>query len=183
MSEELRTAAKSYFEQEIPVVPVKQKKPLIEWAHWQTAHQTEEEFQSLPWKEADGFAVICGTKLYDGLFLGAIDFDVKNVGEEARERGKRTLKQLLTTQIEQTPSGGQHWIYHCQTKPRTISVYHDQCGLELLGTGKLCIMASSHGYTRINDNTPTIVQDLEESFHKALFNAGMKTEERTSKAV
>ena len=96
---------------------VKQKKPLIEWAHWQTAHQTLAEFQSLPWEEADGFAVICGTKLCNGLFLGAIDFDVKNVSEEARERGKRTLKQLLTTQIEQTPSGGQHWIYYCQTSP------------------------------------------------------------------
>jgi Fe2+ or Zn2+ uptake regulation protein len=183
MSEELRIAATSYFEQDTAVVPVKQKKPLVEWAHWQTAQQTWEEFQSLLWEEADGFAVVCGTKLCNGLFLGAIDFDVKNVSEEARERGKRTLKQFLTTQIEQTPSGGQHWLYYCQTKPRTISVYHDQCSLELLGAGKLCIMAPSHGYSRINDNTPTIVQDLEESFYKAMFNAGMKTEERATEAA
>lgn len=182
MSENLKTAAKSYFEQEIPVIPVKQKKPLVEWAHWQTIRQTAEEFQALPWEEADGFAVICGTKLRNGLYLGAVDFDVKNVSEEAKERGKKTLKQLLTTQIEQTPSGGQHWIYHCQTKPRTISSYHDLCGLELLGTGKLCIMAPSNGYTRTNDNTPTIVQDLEELFYRAMFSAGIRPKERTPDA-
>jgi hypothetical protein len=36
--------------------------------------------------------------------------------EEAKEKGQQALKKILCTQIEQTPSGGQHWIYHCHDK-------------------------------------------------------------------
>jgi Fe2+ or Zn2+ uptake regulation protein len=163
-------------------VPVKQKKPLVEWALWQTRPQTTEEFQALPWNEADGFAVICGTELDNGLHFGAIDFDVKNVSEEAQENGRKALRHLLVTQVEHTPSGGQHWIYYCHSKPRTISSYHDECGLEILGEGKLCIMAPSQDYRRINDNTPSTVQDLEESLYEALFNAGIKPKEQKADA-
>jgi Fe2+ or Zn2+ uptake regulation protein/Zn-finger protein len=183
MSENLESTAKSYFDQGTAVVPVKQKKPLVEWALWQNRPQTPEEFQALPWNEgADGFAVICGTELDNGLYLGAIDFDVKNVSEEAQENGRKALKHLLATQVEQTPSGGQHWIYHCHNKPRTISSCHDECGLEILGEGKLCIMASSQGYKRLNDNTPTIVHDLESLLCEAMLKAGVKPKERKTDA-
>ena len=182
MSENLEGAAKLYFDQKIPVVAVRQKKPLVEWAPWETRDQNREEFEALPWNEADGFAVICGTKLGNDLYVGAVDFDVKNVSEEAREKGRQILKHLLITQIEQTPSGGQHWIYYCNNKPRTLSVYHNECGLELLGEGKLCIMASSLGYKRLNDNNPTIVRDLEDSLLEAMFKAGFKPKEHKADA-
>ena len=173
---ETQDSAKTYFDQGVPVVAVKQKKPLVEWAHWQTKPQTAEEFEALPWSEADGFAVICGTKLNNGLYAGAVDFDVKNVSEEAQEKGQQILKKMLCTQMEQTPSGGQHWVYHCNAKPRTISVYHNEYALEILGEGKLCIMAPSRGYRRLNDNTPAVVNDLEDSMLQAIWKAGFKPE-------
>ena len=182
LSEGLESAAKSYFDQRLNVVPVKQKKPLVEWALWQTRPQTIEEFEALPWNEADGFAIICGTKLDNGLYLGATDFDVKNVSEEAQENGRKTLKHFPVTQVEQTPSGGQHWIYYCHNKPITLSSYHDECGLEILGEGKLCIMAPSQGYRRLNDNTPSTVQGLEQSLYEAMLNAGTKPKDKKSEA-
>ncbi|MCW4046856.1 MAG: bifunctional DNA primase/polymerase [Candidatus Bathyarchaeota archaeon] len=172
MSENLYAAAKAYFQEHIPVVAVKQKKPLVDWAKWQTETQTPQELENQPWNAADGFAIICGTKQKNGLYIGAVDFDLRNLSEEAITKGKQILKCLLTTQIEQTPSGGQHWIYHTQTKPRTISAYHNEFGLELLGEGKLCIMAPSQGYKRLNDNTPATLLDLETEFYKAIRKAG-----------
>jgi Fe2+ or Zn2+ uptake regulation protein len=182
MPENLETAAKPYFDRRLAVVPVKQKRPLVEWASWQTNPQRLEEFEALPWKEADGFAVVCGTDLNNGQYMGVVDFDVKNVSEEAKEKGRQVLKHLLITQIEETPSGGQHWIYFCNNKPKTISVYHNECGLELLGEGKLCIMASSQGYKRLNDNSPSTVQDLESSLSEAMFKAGVKPKEQKADA-
>jgi len=143
--------AKAYHNQGLPVVPLKGKHPLTDWAKWQNQPQTREEYESLPWDKADGFAVICGIKNKDGLFIGTVDFDVKNLPSEVAEKGREVLKHLPTTQIEETPSGGQHWIYLSQQKPKTISVYHNICGLELIGEGKLCIMAPSRGYKRLND--------------------------------
>ena len=182
MSESLENTAKSYFDHKIPVVTVKQKKPLVEWAPWQTRPQTVEEFEALPWQETGGFAIVCGTKLDSGLYIGTVDVDVKNVSKEAQEKGQHILKKMLCTQIEQTPSGGQHWIYYCHNKPKTLSAYHCECGLEILGEGKLCIMAPSQGYKRLNDNAPSIIQDLEGSLYEAMFKAGFKLEERKAEA-
>ena len=181
MPENLHAAAKAYFQELIPVVAVKQKKPLVDWAHWQTRPQTPEELENQPWNAADGFAIICGTKQKNDLYIAAVDFDVKNVSEEAQAKGKQILKQMLTTQIEETPSGGQHWIYQTHAKPRTLSAYHNEYGIELLGEGKLCIMAPSEGYTRLNDNEPTILNDLETELYEAIHHAGFKPKPETPK--
>ncbi len=181
-SDTLLRAGKEYQEQGIPVVAIKQKKPLISWAQWQTRSQTHEEFENQPWTTADGFAIVCGTKTETGLFPAAIDFDVKNVTEEAKANARSILKQLLTTRIEQTPSGGQHWIYLCHNKPKTVSVHHDECALELLGEGKLCIMAPSTGYKPLNDNQPAVLSNLETSLYDAMYKAGFKPKTQTSKA-
>lgn len=174
--------AKAYFERDIAVVAVKQKKPLTEWAQWQTRKQTKEEFKNQPWQTADGFGILCGTKQKNGLYMAAVDFDVKNVNEEAQDKGRQILKQLLVTQIEQTPSGGQHWIYQTHTQPKTMSSFHSECGLELLGEGKLCIMAPSQGYKRLNDNEPSIVSDLETELFEAMYYAGFKPKKEQTKA-
>ena len=171
--------AKAYHNQGLPVVPLKGKQPLTDWAKWQNQPQTQEEYESLPWNKADGFAVICGIKNKDGLFIGTVDFDVKNLPSEVAEKGREVLKHLPTTQIEETPSGGQHWIYLSQQKPKTISVYHNICGLELIGEGKLCIMAPSRGYKRLNDNPPTVISgSLESAFFEALQKAGIAAKEK-----
>ena len=175
-----QTTAREYFNGGANIVPVKQKKPLTDWARWQTQRQTTEEFENLPWTNADGFAVICGTKLNNNLFTAAVDFDIKNVTDQAQATGKQVLKRLPTTQMETTPSGGQHWIYHSHTKPKTMSCYHKECGLELLGEGKLCIMAPTKGYKRLNDNTPTVILDMETQLYDAMFQAGFKPKPPTT---
>jgi len=136
--------------------------------------QNREEFDSQPWQDADGFAVVCGTDNSEGLFVAAIDFDVKNVSEDAIAKGRQVLKHLLITRVEETPSGGQHWIYRCRNKPRSISAYHNDCGLELLGEGKLCIMAPSSGYKRLNDNSLSTIADLEAELAEAMHKTGFK---------
>lgn len=108
MLQSVKEAAHEYWMKGLNVVLLREKKPLREWKHWQTERQSESDFEALPWSEADGFALICGSKLDNGLFFAVIDFDVKNVGEEAKAKGLQALKHLTTTQIEATPSGGQH---------------------------------------------------------------------------
>lgn len=173
---ELKAAARQYWLQGCNIVPLKGKQPLVSWARWQHERQDELSFEALPWSEADGFAIICGQQLYDGMYIAAIDFDVKNLPEDVVNKGREALRFLPVTQREQTFSGGEHWIYLCREKPRTISAYHNACGLELLGEGKLCIMAPSNGYRRLNDNTPTEVENLEAVFLEALEKAGVKVE-------
>jgi len=170
---DLKAAAYGYWSQGCNIVLLKGKQPLHEWQKWQIDRQSEAEFEGLPWDSADGFGVVCGMQLSNGLYLGVIDFDVKNVSEEAKQKGKEVLRNFLITQIEETPSGGQHWVYFCHNKPKTISSYHHEYSLELLGEGKLCIMALSQGYKRLNDNTPTIVQDLEQLLLDAIFKSGV----------
>ncbi len=46
--ENLLDEAKKYFELQVNVVAVKQKKPLTEWAKWQNQKQTKEEFENQP---------------------------------------------------------------------------------------------------------------------------------------
>ena len=169
----LRETAYNYWLKGLNVVLLKEKKPLHEWRRWQTERQSVSDFEALPWDEADGFALIGGSRLENGLYFSAIDFDVKNVNEEAKHKGEQALKHLPITQIEETPSGGQHWIYFSKTKPKSASAYHDISALELIGEGKLCIMAPSTGYRRLNDNSPTVVRNLEELFYIALNAAGL----------
>ena len=174
--EKLKSAARRYFELGCAIVPMKGKEPLCKWSHWQEKTQTESEFESLDWSQSTGFSIICGQKLKNGLFIGAIDFDVKNLPEETVEIGKRALKFLPITQMEETPSGGLHLIYFSRKKPSSVSAYHNECGLELVGENKLLIMAPSQGYRRLNDNSPTEVEDLEELFYSALEKVGVKVE-------
>ena len=171
----LKETAESYWAQGIPVVTLKAKRPLVEWAKWQSQPQNREDFEGLPWERADGFAIICAKTTKDGLYVAAIDFDVRNLPEEVAAKGREILKGLPVTQIEQTPSGGLHYIYYSVEKPKSVSAYHNVCGLEVLGEGKLCIMAPSAGYRRLNDNTPTIINgSLNQVFEAALKKAGIQ---------
>jgi hypothetical protein len=175
---DLKVASQEYWTQGANIVVLKGKQPLHEWQKWQTQRQSEAEFEGLPWSQADGFGVICGTELDNGLYLVALDYDVKNVSEEAKQKGKAVIERLPVTQLESTPSSGLHLTYFSHKKPKTISAYHNECGLELLGSGKLCIMAPSQNYKRLNDNLPSTVQDIESLFHQALEKVGIETQSR-----
>jgi len=174
----LKQGALEYFKRGLPIVLMKRsgdrKIALHQWKQWQTQRQTEEQFNALPWAQAEMFAVICGVKGDNGLHFGAIDFDVKNVSQEAIDKGHSALKELLVTQIEQTPSGGQHWIYYSENKPKTDSSFRGTCALELLGEGKLCIMYPSKDYLRVNDNLPTELKSLGAYFLEMLQGIGVK---------
>lgn len=176
---ELKDVSFAYYSRGLSIVPISMngsdKKPLLEWQRWQTQHQTKEEFDDLPFEKANAFGVICGQKLNNGLFLGVVDFDLKNLEERVIEKGRRALKELPVTQNEETPSKGQHWIYYSNVKPKSVSVYHGEAALELIGQGKLCIMAPSQGYKLLNDKTPTVVQDLNTIFLRSLEKAGIET--------
>ncbi|MGB9671716.1 MAG: bifunctional DNA primase/polymerase [Candidatus Bathyarchaeales archaeon] len=172
----LKNVARRYWLEGCNIILLRGKEPLHKWQRWQNERQRELDFEALPWAEADSFALIMGQQLHNELYIGAVDFDVKNLPPEVKEKGKEILKYFPITQIEETPSGGQHWVYYCHVKPKTVSAYHNECGLELLGEGKICIMAPSVGYRKLNDNTPTVVEDLETLFYQALEKAGIKVE-------
>jgi len=176
---DLRAEALRYFEQGFNVVAmfyeydgngnVARKGALVEWGKWHTQRQTMEEFESQPWDKAEAFGIVCSFPNKEGLFLTVVDYDVKKVSGEAKARGKELLKRLPITQMEETVSGGIHYIYLSRVKPsRSISEFHDSHALELVATGKLCVMAPSKGYKRLNDNPPRIIEDAEGLFYEVL---------------
>lgn len=168
----MKEFAYGYWKQGLNIIIVKNKKPLVSWDQWQNQRQKEKEFNDLPWDQADGFAVLCGTQTEHGFFC-AVDYDVKNLPGEIITKGLEILKGFPITQMEKTPSGGLHYIYWSKEKPKTISAYHNVAALELLGTHKLCIMAPSKGYIRLNDNSPSHVENLEATLLKVLEQNGI----------
>jgi hypothetical protein len=171
MSETIKVAAYEYWRQGCNIVLLHlvegEKKPLHEWKKWQNERQTETEFKELPWSEAIMFAVVCGTQLNDCSYFAAIDYDVKNLEPDIVAKGAEIVKTFLTTQTEQTPSKGCHLVYHSKKKPDTLT-FNKQCALELLGSGKLCIMYPSSGYAKLNDNGPSVLEDVQQTFLKAM---------------
>lgn len=179
---ELLAAASAYFELGFNVVTVKGKQPLQQWQKWTSQRQTQEEFEGLNFKDANGVGIICGTRSRDDLYLAVIDFDVKNLLPEAIEKGKQVLKELPITATEQTPSGGQHLIFYVHQKPKTVKTFHNEAAIELLGEHCYCAMAPSQGYKRLNDNFPTVINDLESVFNQALGKVGVAQKKPVSHA-
>ncbi|MCL2643753.1 MAG: hypothetical protein FWD52_09695, partial [Candidatus Bathyarchaeota archaeon] len=171
----LKTVAGSYHTLGLSIIPFKLIKKGEEhekiilapsWRQWENQLQTDEEFLNLNWKDANAFAVICGTKTNNGLYLSVVDYDCKGVAvsEDVKEKGRVLLKEFPITAMEQTVNNGTHLLYLSRTKPKTIGTYHDTASLELLGEKKLCLMTPSYGYTKLNDNTPTEIENIEQTF-------------------
>lgn len=102
------------------------------------------------------------------MFFGVVDFDVKNVSEDAIAKGKEVLEECLVTQREQTCNQGEHFIFYSHEQVKSDKAFHDSHALELFGKGSIVIMAPSEGYTRINDNMPTEKDDLSVYFYELL---------------
>jgi hypothetical protein len=171
---EVKDGARWWFDRGFNVVAVKyedygvSKKPLVEWRKWINQRQTLDEFENQPWNLADGFGVVCSYPNAEGLYLAVVDYDVKKVSEEAKKRGGELFNRFPTTQIERTISGGLHRVYLSRVKPRPVSQYHDSHALELIAGPKLCIMAPSKGYEKLNELEPAIVESAEDLFHEVL---------------
>jgi putative DNA primase/helicase len=180
-SDELKNVAFQFWQQGFVVVPIVfvregddvKKQPLVEWKKWQNEEQTLQEFESLPWDRAEGFEVLCGKPNKQGVSVGVVDFDVKRITPEAQALGRKALSLFRVTARERTQSGGEHLIFYSRKPPKTISSYHGVAALELLGESKLCVMYPSRGYSKINDNLPTVVDDLEAEFLEALRKVGV----------
>jgi len=164
--------AREYWMKGLKVIPVKGKKPLVSWRKWQAKRQSQSVFESFPWDKADGFALIGGALIPSG-YVSAIDSDVKGFPKKVIERGKEIIKKLPDTQTERTPSGGLHLIYLCRQKPKTTSRHRKEFAIELLGENKLIVMAPSQGYTKLDDKSPAIIENLEEAFKDALEKSGI----------
>lgn len=178
----LKEVAKQYYEQGNNIVVLNSKKePLVKWTKWGKKHQTLEEFEKLPWSNAEAYAIICGRKLKNGFYVGAIDVDRKKITKEALGRGKKLERLLRITQTEKTVNKGKHFIYYSQTPVKSMNNAHDYCGCEVLGEKRLCIMAPSKGYKRLNDNDPTEIKCLTKLFNGVLTKVGYKTISKKTK--
>jgi hypothetical protein len=183
---DLKAAAGSYHALGLSVVPFKltrketeyEKLNLSNWKKWETEPQTDEECLSLNWDGANAFAVILGTQAKNGLYLTVIDYDCKgdNVTQEVKDKGRELLKEFPITCMEQTVNKGIHLIYWTRTKPKTIGTFHNTASLELLGEKKLCLMAPSLGYSKLNDNSPTELENIEQNFNATMKKHGLLKE-------
>ena len=180
----LLAAAQAYHEMGIPIIPFKitqkdngeyEKTNLSTWKKWMEEPQSEEEFNALPWNEANAFGVILGTQAKNGFYLSVIDYDTKGdkVSEEVKAKGKEILKDFPITQTHETVNKGIHYVYWSRTKVETDGTFHDTAALELLGEKKLCLMPPSTGYQTLNDNSPTEIENLEETFYTILKKHGL----------
>jgi hypothetical protein len=166
---DLKAAAFEWWQKGFVVVPMVfkedngdiRKQPLIEWKKWENEPQSLQDFEGLPWDRAEGFAVLCGRSNKEGLSVGVVDFDVKKTSNEAQALGRMALSLFRVTARERTQSGGEHLIFFSRKRVRSNNTFHNVAALELLGENKLCVMYPSKGYTKINDNPPTTLEDLE----------------------
>ena len=157
--------AKKYFELGIPVIPIViykkdekfEKVPLVSYGRWSSEKQTKEEFESLEWDRANGFAIICGHETSCG-FICVIDIDLPF--DEAIKR-LYSWPNFVVTKIERTVSNRLHLVYF--SKIPVPSIKRENVPLELRGRN-LCVMAPSFGYVAVNDNTPTVIEDAYEYF-------------------
>jgi len=159
------------------------KRPLVEWREWNQRRQTVEEFESQPWDRADGFGVVCNLPNHDGLYIAVIDYDVKGVSDEARERGAGLLKKFPSTRAEGTISGGEHRIYLSRIKPRPINDAHDSKALELIAGPKICIVFPSKGYRLLNQEPVRVIDDIESLFMSVVNTSSVEEAESHSEPL
>jgi hypothetical protein len=116
------------------------KKPLLnekvkwKWQQWEIQQQTLEEFESLPWEQADCYVVVCGTKANNGLYFCGLDFD----NEVDFNKLDETLQNAYR---EKTHSGGFHIPFWSTVPTKTDRTSYKN--FELLGSGSLMCMYSS----------------------------------------
>jgi P4 family phage/plasmid primase-like protien len=189
-TEEIRAAAEAYHELGISIIPFKisqkdngeyEKTNLSPWKKWMEEPQTDEEFRKLDWNKANAFAVILGTQAKNGFYLAVVDYDTKGdkASVEAKAKGKELLREFPITQTHETVNRGVHLVYWSRARTRTDGTFHDNTSLELLGEKKLCLLPPSQGYSLVNDNSPTEIESLEDTFYGILKRHGFSHTEET----
>ncbi|MEM0506614.1 MAG: bifunctional DNA primase/polymerase [Thermosphaera sp.] len=156
--------AHRYFNKGFNVIPVKisfdpetnkyRKKPIVEYAKLYERRQTLKDFKAINWQDANGFAVICGQQNNDGFYFFCIDIDVPY--NEALDK-LRMFPRFKITRMEKTISNHLHLLYLSEKPVPSFKI--KGCPIELLGKGRLVVLAPSYGYEALNDNFPTVVED------------------------
>ncbi|MEM2281866.1 MAG: phage/plasmid primase, P4 family, partial [Candidatus Bathyarchaeia archaeon] len=82
--------------------------------------------------------------------------------------GKELLKRFPTTRMESTVNNGLHLVYYSRVKPRPVKEFHESHALELIAGPQIILMAPSKGYKALNDNAPSIIEDVEGLFYELL---------------
>ncbi|MCW4047491.1 MAG: bifunctional DNA primase/polymerase, partial [Candidatus Bathyarchaeota archaeon] len=185
---ELKAAAQAYWEAGYVVIPWRfiqingktEKKPVItEWKQWQTRPQTREEFDALNFPNADGVGLLCGAPNRAGLYLCALDYDIKdNPSAEALALGKKLLREMPITAMEQTQSGGIHQYYLSRHTVFTDKSVKKKTAVEFLGAYGLVYVAPSKGYKKLNDNDFTVLNDAQVVWQQTLARLGVQIEEK-----
>lgn len=140
----------------LPVVPVKEKRPLTAWSNWIDSGQKPEERERVfKYAAANGadLAVVCGHYVEGRGYFFAIDFDLPYRDVLTRLRGDKRI----ITYLEKTPRGGLH-AYFFSRRP-VPSVKFKDIPVELKGKGALIIVSPSRGYEPLNSNQPKVVDD------------------------
>jgi phage/plasmid-associated DNA primase len=187
----IREYAEKWYKRGFNVIPLRyingKLTPMIEWHEFVKRRQTEEEFKSIKWEQADGLAIVIPEYPINGYYVGVVDQDTheghpNRVTPEAEEIGKKVMTKMPITYFERTPHKGQHHIYRSK-KPVSYENFLDEAGLELLGSGRILIVYPTPGYEKMNDNPFTIVEDLNQTFYNALKSMGIDTYESKEQSI
>ena len=154
-----------------PIVPVKDKKPLVSWSRWMDGGQSEEERTAFLSSGGD-VAIICGCYVEGRGYFFSLDFDIPFPQVFEKAAGL----EGFTTYFEKTPRGGLHAYFFSQ-RP-VPSFRFDDVPVELKGRGSLIIVHPSRGYEPLNDNPPREVPDGLALFIKVCKALGYDVEEK-----
>jgi P4 family phage/plasmid primase-like protien len=186
MNTQLLGAIQAYHEIGLAIIPFcigadGKKKPTIDtWRKWQTQPQTNEELKAIMPKilETELFGVVTGTPINvngETYYYQIIDRDIKDekLTDEIKAKSKQAVNLMRTTKTIRTLSGGDHLEYYGRTQSKGKKL--NNIGMEFLATGNLCVMAPSKGYSQVNDNSPTVVDNVEDMFFDAIERTGLQT--------
>jgi len=164
----------------IPIVPVKEKRPLVEWGRWISYPQTDSErAEVLRLIEAGAQpALVCGARTERGFFF-ALDIDpdpalAKYAGKYIRGVAVAIYSFLyaqgIRSQADISPRGGLHFYFFSSSPAPTVRI--EGLPVELHGHGSLIIP-----YARmLNGVIPAVVDDAFATFHKVVKALGFDTD-------
>jgi len=111
-----------------------------------------------------------------------VDLDVKNQSPEAVELGRRIVGKLPKTRVDKTPSGGEHFVFYSKKPVKSDARFLAKCGLEILGEGKLCVMAPSQGYGIMDHPGYATVENLNALLYRLMHAEGVIDSEQEAGA-
>jgi putative DNA primase/helicase len=168
-SDRFRLSALNWFNLGLNVLPTKDKKPLVKWEEWQSRRESMHDIESMPWRNANGYAVVCGletTLNFNGVqkkaFLGVIDIDDKDTFD---------FSVFPETFIEKTPHG--FHLFYWNECPVDAIKYQ---GFELLGSGNICCIYDSPD----NKSPIALHSDIQAQFEYTCKQLGVSTSKKTA---